>query len=277
LSTYSYTGKPDEAIRENVLQIIETMVQNKVEGFYGKKGWDPFDPSFLTRHQLDKPLKLENDQFWEQCFAVIFYAGFRAQTVEHKYAALCQRFGDYNRVAEFTEKDVRQMLKDRAIIRHEAKIRAIVQNAKAFLDLLGRYGSARDYIAHFSVPQAPANEDDLARLEQLKCDLRQRFEYFGPATTDHFLMLIGFQVLKADIVIRRLLYRLEITEEMLTPSKEDEKIAMRISLHIAQLIGIPIGSLDTVLHWFGRREGAEICTDKPKCNLCLVKPKCVRV
>ncbi len=41
----------DTEIKRKVLQIVDTMVRNKVDGFYKTKGWDPFDPSYLSRYK----------------------------------------------------------------------------------------------------------------------------------------------------------------------------------------------------------------------------------
>jgi hypothetical protein len=178
-------------------------------------------------------------------------------------------------LANYGEKETKKLCSNRKIIRHERKIRAIVNNAKIFLSIIKNYGSAQKYISSFSVPLIPKSKDDLIKLEKLKSNLNTKFEYFGPAVTDHFLQQIGFEVLKADIIIRRLFYRLGITKKMLSTSKEDERIASKISDHIAKLMDISVTSIDSLFHWFGRQKGGEICTkDKPKCNLCLVTPKC---
>ncbi len=270
----NYIKKSDDGIKENVLQIINTMIKNKVDLFYKKSGWDPFDPSYLSRYE--KELKITDEKFWELCFTSIFYAGFKAQTVDDKYEDLCECFGDFDKVANFTEEEIKGLLSNRKIIRHESKIRAIVDNAKTFLSVIKDYGSGEKYLLSFSVPLIQQNDNDVTKLENLKHDLRDKFKRFGPATTDHFLQRVGFDVLKADIIIRRLFYRLGITEKMLSTSEEDEKIAREISAYIANLMGIPVTSIDRLFHWFGREKGAEICTDKPKCDLCLVSPKCKR-
>ncbi len=160
---------------------------------------------------------------------------------------------------------MKSLLSNNKIIRHEPKIRAIIYNARAFLSIIENYGSAEKYLSGFE------------ELEKLKADLTRRFKYFGPAVADHFLQRIGYDVLKPDVIIRRLFYRLGITERMLENKEADEKIATEISGHIAKLMGIPVTALDRLLHWFGRRAGAEICTDKPKCDRCLVSPKCENV
>jgi len=70
-------------------------------------------------------------------------AGLSWETILNKrdgYRRLFARF-DPARVARFTARDVRRLLRDPAIVRHEGKIRSAIGNARALLALKGELGS----------------------------------------------------------------------------------------------------------------------------------------
>lgn len=265
----------DVEIIKKAKAIIQTMVHNGVPGYVNTPGWDPFDPDLLN--PTVSKIQISDDGFWELCFTTIFYSGFRAQIVDNMYSDLMDQFGNCQRTARLGEDTVTEALSNRKVIRHERKIRSVVHNARQYLQVLQEFGSAQEYLASFGAQLIVKSEKDRENLDNLKSDLRKRFKFYGPAVTDHFLLRLGFQVIKADIVIRRLIYRLEITKRKLTTSQKDEQIANSIAEYIASMMGIPIKSLDYLFHWFGRMEGAQICTKKPKCLLCLVTPKCKRI
>lgn len=238
-----------------VRQIIETMTANKVKGFYATKGWHPFDPEYLSKKP--RTIRVSNDRFWELNFTTIFYAGFRAQTVDDNYEQLCSLLSDYKRLASRSDARIAWRLIQRSPIRHPLKIQAVIHNARSYVLLLREFISAQSYISSYRLPRAIQTSEELQRLETLKADLRSRFKFYGPAVTDHFLMRLGFEVLKPDIIIRRLFYRLAITKRLLGTSKRDELVASQISRDIASSLRIPVSSLDKLLHFFGRRQGAE--------------------
>lgn len=66
-----------------------------------------------------------------------FQAGLSWQTILHKRAALRRAFCDFEarRVARFGEEEVVRLLGDAGIVRHRAKIEAVIANAKATLAL----------------------------------------------------------------------------------------------------------------------------------------------
>ncbi len=89
--------------------------------------------------------KIDWHRFYELVMFVTFYSGFRAETVNNKYFAIKKALGKLNAVAEFKESDIKAAMKNSGIIRHEAKIRACVYNAKAVLDLKAKHKTLQNY------------------------------------------------------------------------------------------------------------------------------------
>ena len=53
---------------------------------------------------------------------------------------------DYNRIAEYSEKDIKRIMNTDGMIKSERKIKAIITNAKCFQKIREEYGSFCDYI-----------------------------------------------------------------------------------------------------------------------------------
>ncbi|MBM2830419.1 MAG: DNA-3-methyladenine glycosylase [Gammaproteobacteria bacterium] len=65
------------------------------------------------------------------------------------YRAAFDRF-DFNKIADYREKKIQQLLKNEGIVRNQLKIRAAVLNAQAFLRVCEEFGSFNEYIWQFT-------------------------------------------------------------------------------------------------------------------------------
>lgn len=57
---------------------------------------------------------------------------------------------DFEKIAKFSEDDIRRILETPGMIRSERKVRAIISNAKCFLKMRKEYGSFCDYLWRFT-------------------------------------------------------------------------------------------------------------------------------
>ena len=74
-------------------------------------------------------------------------------------------------------------MEDPGIIRSESKIKAIIKNAKAILDVEKEFGSFRNYI----------DQTKSQGIDILLKDLKLRFSYMGDSTSIMFLYGVGEQ------------------------------------------------------------------------------------
>jgi 3-methyladenine DNA glycosylase Tag len=113
----------------------------------------------------------------------LFTAGLNWQMIEKKWPHFRRAFADFapTRVARFSEKDIRDLMKDTGIVRNERKIRATVHNAEMFLALAKEFGSFRDYLNSFSKDE-----------KGLQIDLQRRFHHLGASTARMFLWSVGY-------------------------------------------------------------------------------------
>ena len=97
----------------------------------------------------------------------------------------------------------------------------------------------------------------------------------------HFMMDIGFPVLKPDLVLSRIFYRLGLTKSERVKNDDDAEEVVEQGRRFASATGHPIRYIDIVFVLYGQvREidfGLErgICLgDRPRCDLCQITSDC---
>ena len=256
----------------NKLDIFFVDIFNKAEstlikhGYLSKNSRDEAIGEQKT--QLNSFRTFTDDEFYFQLAMVIFYSGFKASTVTNKKSSIKKYFASIAKASKYTDKDINDILSDKSIIRNKIKIKSLVKNAKQMLIIQKEFGNFRNYIVSYN-KQFPLSE---CNLNNLKENLQQRFAYLGPATVNHFLTDFAFPVIKPDRMVMRVLYR----SHLLKNEYESEfEYAIQIGRRIANLLGIPIRYVDTVLVMLGQVGEANICRkSNPRCNICDLKTIC---
>ena len=79
-------------------------------------------------------------------------AGLSWETVLNKRENYREAFHNFDprKIAKYTEKDVKRLLKNKGIIRNQLKIRSTILNAKKFLEVQKEFGSFDKYIWQFT-------------------------------------------------------------------------------------------------------------------------------
>lgn len=239
-----------------------------------------FSQSDLTTSQLTKNLESfkkikkqkrdDNDYFWVMVY-VTFYSGFKAKTVTDKIQAIQDIFGDFEKVAKYDETKIQKIIDSKKVIGHRLKINGIIHNANQIKAIRKQFGSFDNYLNSFG-----DTDNDKILFELIK-DLKKRFKYLGGITVFHFLIDIGFNVLKPDRVLCRIFYRLGLVdseEDLLGVIATGRKFAVATGLPIRyiDIIFVAYGQVDAKPE-FGLKEG--IClSSSPKCELCGIYKFC---
>ena len=129
-------------------------------------------------------------------------AGLSWSTVLRKREGYRKAFGNFDArvVSGFSEEDVSMLLADPGIIRNSRKIRAAIDNAKAFLRVQEEFGRFDDYIWRFVNGDPVRNAWN--RMTDIPCstpesgamsrDLRYRgFKFVGPTICYAFMQADG--------------------------------------------------------------------------------------
>ncbi|EFC91330.1 DNA-3-methyladenine glycosylase I [Dethiosulfovibrio peptidovorans DSM 11002] len=154
--------------------------------------WCGEDPLYVAYHDSEWGVPLRDDwALFELLCLEGAQAGLSWITVLRKreaYRRVFDRF-DPGTVARYDQRRIEEILTDRGIIRNRLKVRSVVKNARAFLDLQEREGSFSQYLWGFvegkpiqnrwrSLSQVPA-ESELSR--RISKDMKKRgFQFVGP-------------------------------------------------------------------------------------------------
>jgi DNA-3-methyladenine glycosylase I len=110
--------------------------------------WCGTDPLYTAYHDQEWGVPLHSEHGWyERIVLETMQAGLSWITVLRKrdhYRTVCAGFNP-QLVAAFSEPDVERLMNDPGIIRNRAKIRAMIDNAHAFLALQAKHGSVDQY------------------------------------------------------------------------------------------------------------------------------------
>ena len=106
--------------------------------------WSSSDPLYIRYHDREWGVPLHNDrQLFEFLILEGMQAGLSWLTILKKRENFRKAFSDFDpkKVARFDSLKVRRLLKDKGIIRNKLKVKAAVQNAKAFLRVQKEFGA----------------------------------------------------------------------------------------------------------------------------------------
>lgn len=214
---------------------------------------------------------LSNDRYFSRMIDIIFYSGFRAETVRKKLDVIVSHFPNYETVANYGENDIHRILSDPRMIKNHKKIKGCIKNAKIFKEIVHRYGSFDDYVKLFGP------NDSFVNLMLFKEEIEYKFAFLGGITGYHFMMDIGLPVMKPDRVITRIFERLGLIES----EKQYLKTVIQ-GQKFSHATGYPIRYIDKLFvkygqkgedQYFGLKDG--VCLKKnPKCMICGVKHYC---
>lgn len=126
-----------------------------------------------------------------------FQAGLSWLTILRKRENFRNAFDGFEpeRVAAYDDSDVKRLLADAGIVRHEGKIRSTINNASRALDLADEHGSLRSYFWSWAPDPGPAPIEIPAVTETstaLSKDLKKRgWTFVGPTTVYAFMQAMG--------------------------------------------------------------------------------------
>jgi len=165
--------------------------------------WAGNDQAYLRYHDTEWGVPCRRDrQLFELLVLEGMQAGLSWLTVLKKRAAFRAAFAEFDpsRVARFTSHQTKQLLKDPGIIRNRLKIKAAIQNARAFLKVQQEFGSFAAYLWSFVGGRPVLNHFKTMRQvpartplsDALSKDLKQRgFSFVGSTICYTYLQATG--------------------------------------------------------------------------------------
>jgi DNA-3-methyladenine glycosylase I len=154
-------------------------------------GWCGNDPLYMAYHDEEWGVPVRNDRvLFEFLVLESAQAGLSWITVLRKRENYRKAFDGFDpeKVAQYGEDKIAELLADPGIIRNKAKIQAAIQNAKVFLEIQKEFGSFAAYARSFvggmpkvntwqTMSEMPATSPE---SDVMSRDMKKRgFRFFG--------------------------------------------------------------------------------------------------
>jgi DNA-3-methyladenine glycosylase I len=167
--------------------------------------WCRATEAYQHYHHHEWGLPVSHDcRLFEKICLEGFQAGLSWRTILNKREALRQAFAgfDMDRVAKFEEADVKRLVLDVGIVRHQGKIRSAINNANQALELRQEFGTLAAYFWRFEstshsrptsiTRQALSGVTTSPEPTALSKDLRKRgWTFVGSTTMYAFMQAMG--------------------------------------------------------------------------------------
>lgn len=174
------------------------------ESFIGPDGnlrcrWCETAPEFLKYHDSEWGYPVKDDyRLFEKICLESFQSGLSWRTILVKRENFRKAFHnfDFDKIAEFNQRDVERLLNDEGIVRHRGKIDAVINNAKRVQEIIKKEGSFARFIWRYEPkinktfePQTVSTSDEsIALAKVLK---KQGWKFVGPTTVYAFMQAMG--------------------------------------------------------------------------------------
>lgn len=163
--------------------------------------WCGDDAEYVRYHDTEWAVPVtEERRLFEKLALEGFQSGLSWITILRKRAAFRAAFADFDpvAVAHFGARDVTRLLGDAGIVRHRGKIEAVINNARAYAELVAQEGSLARFVWGF----APERQVVRRRREDIPSvtrestvmakELRRRgWRFVGPTTAYAFFQAMG--------------------------------------------------------------------------------------
>jgi DNA-3-methyladenine glycosylase I len=165
--------------------------------------WCGSEPLYVAYHDDEWGVPVHDDRrLFEMLILEGAQAGLSWLTILRKREQYRRAFDgfDVERVAAYSEDDVRRLLVDPGIVRNRLKIEAAIRNARGVMDIREAFGSFDSFIWRYvdhtprqnawnSLAELPARNDLSDRMSR---DLKKRkFHFVGPTICYAFMQAVG--------------------------------------------------------------------------------------
>jgi DNA-3-methyladenine glycosylase I len=207
--------------------------------------------------------------FYEIMIRDIFGAGFRATAVTKRWPSIREAFAyfDIKKVSEYDEQDLRRLMNNPNIIRNKRKLEACIYNAKKMKELSEQFGSFGEFLDY--------NKNNFVILEH---KLVNNFRYLGNIVVLDYLKDIGMDIIKPDVHVMRVFFRLGFIESE-DQTRENINKLIEIAEQIKRETGEKLAVIDAVFWIYGGGGDGHvkkaICSkNEPSCYECSLTNYC---
>lgn len=250
--------------QEDLKKIYSLMVKKLREISIG----DAFDRTMEENRSFTYIYK-HDDYFFGKMVQAIFESGMHAWIWKDYEDEIKKEFSNYDviKVKSYDESDVERMVKNPKMLKHRGKIEACISNAKEILKISRQYNGFWRWLDSEVVKEGELFFPKFELIEKIQ----STFKWLTGINAYYFLKLAGVDVVKPDLNVRRIMYRLGLTDSD-KYNREVSKQIQEVGNDIAKAVGERIINVEYVFYLYGSG-GVQffehpICTKIPKCNEC---------
>lgn len=169
----------------------------------GRCTWCGNDPIYVAYHDEEWGVPVWDDRaLWEKLILDGFQAGLSWITILKKRNAFIEAFDGFEPaiIARYDEAKIQALMQNKGIVRNQAKIRATVSSAQAYLDLREKEGDfsrflwscvgGRPKVNRFErMDMVPAKTPESEAMS--KALLKAGFKFVGPTICYAFMQAVG--------------------------------------------------------------------------------------
>ena len=140
--------------------------------------------------------KPKNDAgYLEMMTKMIFMGGLNREVVEGKWEGFLDAFHKFDpqTVADFTEEDVERLSENERIIRYQAKIQAVIDNAGRMVEIAAEHGNFGEWLR---------NQVQEEGVDATAKKLAKQFKYVSEESASRYLYAVGEDVGEVSAEIR---------------------------------------------------------------------------
>lgn len=118
---------------------------------------------YIDYHDYEWGVPAHNDRYlFEMLVLEMFQAGLSWECILNKREAfrLALDNFDYEKISIYDDRKILELLNNKEIIRNKLKIKAMIKNAKIFIDIQNKYHSFDNYIWSYTNNMIVKNKDD---------------------------------------------------------------------------------------------------------------------
>ena len=159
--------------------------------------WVTDDEIYITYHDHEWGIPTHDDaELFEMLVLESFQAGLSWITILKKRENFKKAFDNFDveKVANYDENKVNELLENEGIIRHKGKITSAINNAKIFIEIQDEFDSFDSYIWSFTEGQIIKGEflTESELSKTISKDLKKRgMKFVGPTIIYSYLESIG--------------------------------------------------------------------------------------
>ncbi|MFX0151392.1 MAG: DNA-3-methyladenine glycosylase I [Candidatus Hodarchaeota archaeon] len=165
--------------------------------------WANAEPLMIKYHDEEWGVPIHDDtELFEFLILEGAQAGLSWSTILKRREGYRKAFENFNvnKVANYSEKKIEELLQDEGIIRNKLKIQSSINNAQRFIEIQEEFGSFNEYIWQFvnfkpiqnrfkELKEIPASTDLSNTMSK---ELKKRgFTFVGPTICYAFMQSIG--------------------------------------------------------------------------------------